>query len=92
MHAHTAGEHSPLTMIKAILPKGARELIIATLLALSIMVNVWATWTIRDIDTRKWLHDWDLNQFETGPFADLKIQVGVDHELIAAFGPNNCKR
>jgi hypothetical protein len=62
------------------------------LLALSILVNVWALWTIRDVGTRKWLHDWDLNQFENGPFADLKIQVGVDHELIAAYGSHNCKR
>ena len=64
-------------------PKEPRELIYATLLALSIAVNIWCAYTIRDIGTRKWLHDYDLQQFRDHEFADLRNNVEVTKLLMA---------
>jgi hypothetical protein len=57
------------------------------LLALSIMVNVWALYELRDYVTAKWLNGWDLNQHINGAFHDLKVKVETDDALIKAFGP-----
>lgn len=54
------------------------------LLALSIAVNIWCLWTIRDVGTRKWLHDYDLQQFRDHEFSDLRNNVEVTKLLIAA--------
>lgn len=92
--AYTAHPGSNQNVNKFEFPKPSKEAWLITLgclLALSIVVNAWCAWTIRDIGTAKWLHDYDLNQFQMGPFAELKGKVDVDHELIKVFGPQQCK-
>jgi hypothetical protein len=71
------------------LPKDPREIIVAVVLALSIMVNLWCGWVIRDVGTRKWLHDYDLNQFQMGPFAQTQKDVEVTKELVKTYGVSN---
>ena len=74
------------------LPKDPVGILTAVVLALSIAVNIWCGWVIRDVGTIKWLHDYDLNQFQMHEFAQLKGEVDLDHELIKAFGPQQCRK
>lgn len=83
-----AGERANVNVNRFVLPRSPWELIVAATLALSIMVNVWAAWEIRDIGTRKWLHDYDLNQFQMGQFRELQREVDLDHALLE----RDCKR
>lgn len=78
--------------VRFTVPRDPISIIIAIGFALSVAVNLWCAWTMRDIGTRKWLHDYDLNQFQMHEFAQLKGEVDVDHELIRAFGPQQCVR
>lgn len=75
---HNAG---PVQVTKLTTPSG-RDLIWGGLLALSIAVNIWCAWEIRDVGTRKWLHDYDLNQFQMGEFRQLQREVDTDHALL----------
>lgn len=86
-----AAHGSSINQIRVGLPRSAWELVVATLLALSVAVNLTAYFKMRDIDTRKWLHDYDLNQFQMGPFRELQNKVAVDEELMKIFGPQ-CMR
>lgn len=75
------------------LPRSPQELIVAVLLALSIAVNFWCAYTIRDIGTRKWLHDYDLNQFQMHEFRDVQIDIQVAKEMAKqALNSPQCKR
>lgn len=77
VHSNTA----PVQVTRLSAPTG-RDLLWGTILALSIAVNIWCAWEIRDIGTRKWLHDYDLNQFQMGEFRQLQRQVDIDHALL----------
>jgi hypothetical protein len=84
---------APVQSVRFTLPKDAREIIVAAALALSLMVNVWCGWIIRDVGTAKWLHDWDLNQFQNGPYVETKIKVGeLDARIRAVETSQACKR
>lgn len=76
--------HGNVNVNRVTVSKDTKMLILGTLLALSIVVNLWCGWIIRDVGTRKWLHDWDLNQFQMGPFATLQKDVEVTKLLVAA--------
>lgn len=70
---------APVQIMRFMLPKDARELIIAVVLAASILTN-WLLWTKlhdadKDLQTQVWLRDDALTKFEQGPFADLKAHV-----------------
>ncbi len=67
--------HANVNVNRFTLPKDPREIIVAAILSLSIMVNLWCGWIIRDVGTAKWLHDYDLNQFQMGEFRQLQRQV-----------------
>lgn len=69
-------------------PRDPVSIITAVILALSIAVNIWCGWIIRDVGTAKWLHDYDLNQFQMGEFRQLQRQVDLDHALLE----QQCKR
>jgi hypothetical protein len=69
-------------------PRDPVSIITAVVLALSIAVNIWCGWVIRDVGTRKWLHDYDLNQFQMGEFRQLQREVDLDHALLE----QSCKR
>lgn len=79
--------NAPVQQVKMAVPSG-RDLLWGLLLALSIAVNIWCGWEIRDIGTRKWLHDYDLNQFQMGEFRQLQREVDQDHALLSY----QCKR
>lgn len=61
------------------LPKDARDLIVATVTALSLLTNLWLWGKLhdadKDIQTQVWLRDDALTKFEQGPYADLKAHV-----------------
>lgn len=82
------GNNAPVQITRFSLPKDPWQLITATILALSIAVNIWCAWIIRDVGTAKWLHDYDLNQFQMGEFRQLQREVDLDHALIG----QQCKR
>lgn len=84
----TAHENAHVQSVRFTLPKDPWQLIVAIILALSIVMNVMAYFKMRDIDTRKWLHDYDLNQFQMGEFRQLQREVDLDHALIE----QQCKR
>lgn len=86
------GNSAPVQKNDVKVSGSGRDLFWGVILALSLIVNVWCAWEIRDIGTRKWLHDYDLNQFQMGQFAELQRKVDVDHELIKIFGPQQCKQ
>jgi hypothetical protein len=68
------------------LPKDAREIIVAVLLSLSIMVNVMMWVSYRHLNQTVDLDRYDDNTFINGRFADLAAQVRADHDLIQAYG------
>lgn len=74
------GEGSSLVnVVRFALPKDARDLIIAVVLAAAIL-TIWALWSKlhdaeKDIQTQIWLRDDALTKFEQGPYADLKAHV-----------------
>lgn len=100
VHDHSVSGNSAPVQQTTVHPSESRSTQMYTLasgLALSLAVNVWCGWTMRDIGTRKWLHDYDLNQFQQGDFAKLKSEVStmkdVDDRLMLIFGPDSqCRK
>ena len=56
--------------------------IVGTLLALSILVNALCFWSINDHAKEHRLQQYDLDEFKSGGFADLKGEVDVHEKLI----------
>lgn len=75
----TAGQGAHVNVNRFTLPKDARDLIIATILAFSVLTNIWLWVKLhdaeKDIQTQIWLRDDALTKFEQGPFADIKAHV-----------------
>ena len=61
-------------------------MIIAVILALSILVNIWLWTAYRQVQQTVDLDRYDDNTFINGRFADLAAQVKSDHDLIQAYG------
>jgi hypothetical protein len=61
------------------LAKDARDLILSTVTALSMLTSVYLWSKLhdaeKDIQTQVWLRDDALTKFEQGPYADLKAHV-----------------
>lgn len=68
------------------LPKDPREILVATLLALSIIVNIVLWMQSRHTEQTVDLDRYDDNTFINGRFAELAAQVKADHDLIQAYG------
>lgn len=75
----TAHPNSNVNVNRFTLPKDARELIVAIILAISVMTNLWMWQKIhdadKDIQTQVWLRDDAFTKFEQGPFADMKAHI-----------------
>lgn len=75
----TAHPNSHVNVNRFTLPKDARELVVAVILALSLLTNIWIWSKLhdadKDIQTQVWLRDDALTKFEQGPYADLKAHV-----------------
>ncbi len=72
-------EHSNINVNRFTFSKDARDLIIAVVVAASILTN-WLLWTKlhdadKDIQTQVWLRDDALTKFQQGPFADAKAHI-----------------
>lgn len=80
------GNTAPVQSIRFSLPKDARDLIIATVLALSIIVNVVMFFQLRHLEQTVDLDRYDDNTFINGRFAEVSAQVKADHDLIQAYG------
>ena len=81
-----AAEGSNVNVNRFTLPKDPRELIIAVILAASILVNIVMYVSYRHLEQTVDLDRYDDNTFINGRFADLAAQVRSDHELITAYG------
>ena len=81
-----AEPHSHVNVNRFTLPKDTRELIVATLLALSILVNGAMYFAYRGLTQTVDLDRYDDNTFINGRFAELSAQVKADHDLIQAYG------
>ena len=70
---------APVQIVRLSLPKETRELIIAIVMAASVITNfvLWGKLhdADKDIQTQVWLRDDALTKFQQGPFADLKAHV-----------------
>lgn len=70
---------APVQIVRMSLPKEARELILATVTALSVITSLWLWSKLhdaeKDIQTQIWVRDDALTKFEQGPYADLKAHV-----------------
>jgi hypothetical protein len=82
----TATQNGHIQSIKFALPKDARDLIIAVILSLSILVNVAMFMQLRHLEQTVDLDRYDDNTFINGRFAEVSAQVKADHELIQAYG------
>lgn len=79
-------EHANVNVNRFTLPKDPRELIIAVLLSLSIMVNIVLLIQYHHLEQTVDLDRYDDNTFINGRFAELAQQVKSDHDLIQAYG------
>lgn len=68
------------------LPKDPREIMVAVILALSILVNIAMYVQLRHTEQTVDLDRYDDNTFINGRFSDLAAQVKADHDLIQAYG------
>jgi hypothetical protein len=74
-----AEAHANVNVNRFTFSKDARDLILATVTALSVMTSLWLWSKLhdaeKDIQTQVWLRDDALTKFEQGPYADLKAHV-----------------
>lgn len=97
MHAeHSPNEsvhgapHGNVNVNRFTFSKDARDLIVATVMALSIITIVILGYLLhdayKDARTQVWLRDDALTKFTTGPYAELKSHVTALDSLINAYG------
>lgn len=79
-------ENAHININRFTLPKDPRELIVALILSVSILVNVALWFALRDLKQTVDLDRYDDNTFINGRFAELSAQVKADHDLIQAYG------
>lgn len=80
------GNSAPVQNMRFTLPKDTRDLIVALILSVSILVNVALWFALRDLKQTVDLDRYDDNTFINGRFAELSAQVKADHDLIQAYG------
>lgn len=70
------------------LPKGARDVFIASVMAACIIVIVIISFLLhdayKDIQTQVWLRDDALTKFMSGPYADLRAEVKATQIVLAS--------
>lgn len=95
-HSHNDGVHAAahanVNVNRFVLPKDPREILVALILALSLLVNVWCMNIIHEAGTEQRLQQYNLDWFKAHEFSDLKAEVEVNQKLVTAFGPQQCKR
>ncbi len=82
----TAHPGAHVNVNRLTLPRDPWQLIVAILLALSILVNVSLFMAWKHTEQTVDLDRYDDNTFINGRFAELAAQVRADHDLIQAYG------
>lgn len=84
----TGSDNAHININRFTLPKGARDLIIATVMAAAILTIVILSFLLhdayKDIKTQVWLRDDALTKFMTGPYADLRAEVKATQIVLAS--------
>jgi hypothetical protein len=79
---------APVQSIRFMLPKDARDILIATVMAAAIMaiiiMGVLLHDAYKDIQTQVWLRDDALTKFMSGPYADLRAEVKATQIVLAS--------
>jgi hypothetical protein len=74
-----ASESAHVNINRFTFSKDARDLILATVTAISVLTSLWLWSKLhdaeKDLQTQVWLRDDALTKFEQGPYADLKAHV-----------------
>lgn len=85
----TGSENAHININRFTLPKDARDIIIATVMAAAIITIVIEGFLLhdayKDIQTQVWLRDDALTKFTTGPYADLRAEVKANQIVIASL-------
>jgi hypothetical protein len=85
-HSVTAHPGANVNLTRLTLPKDPWQLIVAILLALSMLGNVMMWVSYRQLQQTVDLDRYDDNTFINGRFADLKVEVETHEKLIQAYG------
>jgi len=80
-----ASDGSHVQSVRLTMPP-AKDLMMGTILALSIVINIWLIYEYRDFRTQEWLKNNDLTFFKTNEYADLKAKVLSQESLINSYG------
>lgn len=83
-------ESGSTSSAKAVVNDRSKGYILGTLLALSILTNIGCFWAINNDAKEQRLKQYDLDDFKSRGFADLKGEVAMHDKLITAF--MGCKR
>lgn len=78
-HAHATGGSS---VNQFRFGDNKRGYVFGTMLALSILVNIWCAWNINNYKTEKRLQEYDLDWFKSQDFAQLRGEVSAHDKLI----------
>lgn len=78
--------HANVNYNRFTLPKDPLQIIVATLLALSVLGNVTMYLSYRDLKQTVDLDRYDDNTFITTRFSDLKARVDTHDALIQTYG------
>src|ERR1700722_40044 len=80
-----ASDGSHVQSVRLTMPP-AKDLMMGTILALSIVINIWLIYEYRDFRTQEWLKNNDLTFFKTNEYADLNAKVLSQESLINSYG------
>lgn len=79
------GNQGPVQVTRITLPH-TRDLVMGTLLAISILGNVFLYAYAKDAKTIAMLAAYDLKQFQTKDLPDLQAKISTAEELTKAYG------
>jgi hypothetical protein len=84
----TGSDNAHININRLTLPKDARDIIVATVMAAAILTIVILAFLLhdayKDIRTQVWLRDDALTKFMTGPYADLRAEVKATQIVLAS--------
>lgn len=86
----TGADNSHININRFTLPKDARDILIATVMAAAILTILILGFLLhdayKDIQTQVWLRDDALTKFTTGPYADLRAEVKANQLVTQTLG------
>lgn len=79
------GNSAPVQVTRITLPS-PRELILATLLAASLLGNFYTFEYARDVKTMAWVNADDLKKLQTHELPDLRSRIETAEKLVEVYG------